>query len=109
MLILIEIGDENAPKWKKLSSEELGISTSMIAKPTRVVLNGLKKKGMCSKTIFDYLLAILSFGICKWQYLFSWGFMLFFDIKLVQSHKVEKDLFRTNFIKMREFLTFYLL
>lgn len=47
MLILIEIGDENAPKWKKLSSEELGISTSMIAKPTRVVLNGLKKKGMC--------------------------------------------------------------
>ncbi|XP_009604520.1 uncharacterized protein LOC107812113 isoform X1 [Nicotiana tabacum] len=38
-------GDENAPKWKKLSSEELGISTSMIAKPTRVVLNGLKKKG----------------------------------------------------------------
>lgn len=38
-------GDESGPKWKKLSSEELGISTSMIAKPTRVVLNGLKKKG----------------------------------------------------------------
>ncbi|XP_060197024.1 uncharacterized protein LOC132626235 [Lycium barbarum] len=38
-------GDENAPKWKKLSSEELGIRTSMIAKPTRLVLNGLKKKG----------------------------------------------------------------
>ncbi|MCD9561073.1 hypothetical protein HAX54_020030, partial [Datura stramonium] len=37
-------GDENAPKWKKLSSEELGIRTSMIAKPTRLVLNGLKKK-----------------------------------------------------------------
>ncbi|WMV07505.1 hypothetical protein MTR67_000890 [Solanum verrucosum] len=38
-------GDGDAPKWKKLSSEELGISTSMIAKPTRLVLNGLKKKG----------------------------------------------------------------
>ncbi|KAG5629338.1 hypothetical protein H5410_001055 [Solanum commersonii] len=38
-------GDGDAPKWKKLGSEELGISTSMIAKPTRLVLNGLKKKG----------------------------------------------------------------
>ncbi|KAM7274257.1 hypothetical protein ACFE04_028921 [Oxalis oulophora] len=32
-------------KWKKLNSKDLGISTSMITKPTRVVLNGLKKKG----------------------------------------------------------------
>ncbi|KAK6920456.1 tRNA nucleotidyltransferase/poly(A) polymerase, RNA and SrmB- binding domain [Dillenia turbinata] len=33
------------PKWKKLSSKDLGITTSMIPKPTRVVLNGLKRKG----------------------------------------------------------------
>ncbi|GAB2221405.1 hypothetical protein Droror1_Dr00012581 [Drosera rotundifolia] len=34
-----------APKWKKLSSEDLGITSSMIAKPTKVVLDGLKRKG----------------------------------------------------------------
>lgn len=33
------------PDWKKLSSKELGIRTSMIAKPTRTVLNALRKKG----------------------------------------------------------------
>ncbi|KAK1311166.1 hypothetical protein QJS10_CPA08g00430 [Acorus calamus] len=33
------------PEWKKLSSKELGITTSMIARPTRMVLNGLRKKG----------------------------------------------------------------
>ncbi|XP_068666937.1 uncharacterized protein [Aristolochia californica] len=33
------------PQWKKLSSKELGITTSMIEKATRIVLNGLKKKG----------------------------------------------------------------
>ncbi|XP_058102989.1 uncharacterized protein LOC131246656 isoform X2 [Magnolia sinica] len=37
--------DVNAMEWKKLSSKELGITTSMIAKPTRLVLNGLRKKG----------------------------------------------------------------
>ncbi|KAL6972977.1 hypothetical protein U1Q18_027151 [Sarracenia purpurea var. burkii] len=37
--------DCKAPEWKRLSSEELGISNSMIAKPTRKVLNGLKKRG----------------------------------------------------------------
>uniref|UniRef100_A0A5B7ATI3 Polynucleotide adenylyltransferase n=2 Tax=Davidia involucrata TaxID=16924 RepID=A0A5B7ATI3_DAVIN len=31
--------------WKKLSSKDLGIRTSMIAKPTRLILNGLRKKG----------------------------------------------------------------
>lgn len=31
--------------WRKLSSKELGITPSMIAKPTRLVLNGLRKKG----------------------------------------------------------------
>ncbi|GFZ08028.1 tRNA nucleotidyltransferase/polyA polymerase family protein [Actinidia rufa] len=38
-------GDCKGPKWKKLSSKDLGINNSMIAKPTRVVLNGLKRKG----------------------------------------------------------------
>ncbi|CAK9177471.1 unnamed protein product [Ilex paraguariensis] len=37
--------DRKAPKWKKLGSKDIGISTSMIARPTRVVLNGLKRKG----------------------------------------------------------------
>lgn len=32
--------------WKRLKSEELGISTSMIAKPTIKVMNGLKRKGI---------------------------------------------------------------
>ncbi|KAA3460553.1 CCA-adding enzyme isoform X2 [Gossypium australe] len=31
--------------WKKLNSQDLGISTSNISKPTRKVLNGLKTKG----------------------------------------------------------------
>ncbi|CAH9052061.1 unnamed protein product [Cuscuta epithymum] len=35
----------NTSEWKKLSSEELGIRTSMISKSTRLVLNGLKQKG----------------------------------------------------------------
>lgn len=34
-----------ASEWKRLSSKELGISDSMISKPTRIVLNGLKRKG----------------------------------------------------------------
>ncbi|XP_042500682.1 uncharacterized protein LOC122078662 [Macadamia integrifolia] len=38
-------GDAKAPEWKKLSSKDLGITTSMIAKPIRLVLNGLRKKG----------------------------------------------------------------
>ncbi|RVW78034.1 Poly(A) polymerase I [Vitis vinifera] len=37
-------GASKAPEWKKLNSKDLGIRTSMIAKPTRYVLNGLKKK-----------------------------------------------------------------
>ncbi|XP_048445684.1 poly(A) polymerase I isoform X3 [Pyrus x bretschneideri] len=37
--------DAKAPAWKKLNSTELGITTSMIDKPTRKVLNGLKRKG----------------------------------------------------------------
>ncbi|CAL1389205.1 unnamed protein product [Linum trigynum] len=38
-------GGKKTPAFKKLNSEDLGISTSMIAKPTRRVLNALKKKG----------------------------------------------------------------
>ncbi|KAM5571565.1 hypothetical protein ABKV19_011909 [Rosa sericea] len=37
--------DGKAPQWKKLNSKEVGISSSMIDKPTRKVLNGLKRKG----------------------------------------------------------------
>lgn len=32
-------------EWKQLDSKDLGITSSMIAKPTRQVLNGLKSKG----------------------------------------------------------------
>uniref|UniRef100_A0A5B7BUX5 Polynucleotide adenylyltransferase n=1 Tax=Davidia involucrata TaxID=16924 RepID=A0A5B7BUX5_DAVIN len=38
-------GGHKAPEWKRLSSKDLGITNSMIARPTRVVLNGLKRKG----------------------------------------------------------------
>lgn len=38
--------DFNAKEWKKLTAKELGIKPSMIAKPTRVVLQGLKEKGI---------------------------------------------------------------
>ncbi|XWS60209.1 hypothetical protein CRYUN_Cryun07bG0015600 [Craigia yunnanensis] len=37
--------DSKLPQWKKLNSQDLGISTSTISKPTRKVLNGLKRKG----------------------------------------------------------------
>ncbi|XP_033513500.1 uncharacterized protein [Nicotiana tomentosiformis] len=36
---------DSGKEWKRFNSKELGISSSMIAKPTRVVLNGLKSKG----------------------------------------------------------------
>lgn len=38
-------GDGKTPEWKKLNSKDLGIRTSMISKPTRLVLNGLRKEG----------------------------------------------------------------
>ncbi|KAK4362717.1 hypothetical protein RND71_017958 [Anisodus tanguticus] len=40
----IDSGKEPA-EWKRFNSKELGISRSMIGKPTKVVLNGLKSKG----------------------------------------------------------------
>ncbi|TXG54440.1 hypothetical protein EZV62_019696 [Acer yangbiense] len=45
------------PEWKKLNAKDLGISTSMIDRPTRKVLNGLKKKG-CSPHLSHLLLTI---------------------------------------------------
>ncbi|XP_073140687.1 uncharacterized protein [Henckelia pumila] len=36
---------QEAKQWKKLKSKDLGISTSKISRPTRIVLNGLKRKG----------------------------------------------------------------
>lgn len=41
----VHVSDQKAPEWKKWSSKDLGISTSKISRPTRVVLNGLRKKG----------------------------------------------------------------
>lgn len=38
-------GKDKALDWKKLSSKDLGISTSMIHKPIRLVLKALKNKG----------------------------------------------------------------
>ncbi|CAN0906122.1 Poly(A) polymerase I [Linum grandiflorum] len=38
-------GGKKTSTWKKLNSEQLGISTSMISKPTTKVLNVLKKRG----------------------------------------------------------------
>ncbi|PON77197.1 Poly A polymerase [Parasponia andersonii] len=40
-----ESGDGKMREWKKLNSKELGITTSMISRPTRKVLNNLKQKG----------------------------------------------------------------
>ncbi|XP_022730312.1 uncharacterized protein LOC111285238 isoform X2 [Durio zibethinus] len=37
--------DSKLPQWKKLNSQDLGINTSTISRPTRKVLNGLKRKG----------------------------------------------------------------
>lgn len=38
-------GGNKAPVWKRFTSKELGISNKLIPRPTRVVLDGLKKKG----------------------------------------------------------------
>ncbi|KAK1433965.1 hypothetical protein QVD17_10883 [Tagetes erecta] len=38
-------GRKIASEWKKFSSNEFGITNSMISKPTRIVLNALKRKG----------------------------------------------------------------
>ena len=52
-----EGGEGKAPQWKKLNSKELGISSSMIDKPTRKVLNGLKRKDEhCIFIVFNWCL-----------------------------------------------------
>lgn len=38
-------GDPKALEWKKWNSKELGISNSTISRPTKKVLDGLKKNG----------------------------------------------------------------
>jgi tRNA nucleotidyltransferase/poly(A) polymerase len=41
-----KVSDEPRDReWKQLNSKDLGLSSSMIAKSTRKVLNGLKSKG----------------------------------------------------------------
>nr|GFA68650.1 poly(A) polymerase I-like isoform X1 [Tanacetum cinerariifolium] len=49
--------------WKKFSSKELGITNTMISKPTRIVLNGLKRQDMAgsSKSQRDFVLAFVGF------------------------------------------------
>lgn len=42
---LTDNGDYKPSEWKKLRSKDLGIRTSQITKPTKLVLNELKKKG----------------------------------------------------------------
>lgn len=37
--------DNKEPEWKKFSSKELGIKMSLISKPTRLVLSGLRSQG----------------------------------------------------------------
>ncbi|MQL79376.1 hypothetical protein Taro_011799 [Colocasia esculenta] len=37
--------DDEGPRWKKLSSKELGIKSSMITRATKSVMNVLRKKG----------------------------------------------------------------
>lgn len=45
LLDFIDLANEGDREWKRLNSKDLGISSSMIAKSTRKVLNGLKSKG----------------------------------------------------------------
>ncbi|KAJ0537527.1 hypothetical protein HanHA300_Chr08g0264421 [Helianthus annuus] len=51
-------------EWKKLCSKELGIRTSRIAKPAKVVLNVLRKKGLFFIG-FGYLVFCSSLGTAK--------------------------------------------
>lgn len=41
----ILVGITEPAEWKRFNSKELGISSSMIAKPAKIVLNGLRSKG----------------------------------------------------------------
>lgn len=78
MLGEVHVSDQKAPEWKKWSSKDLGISTSKISRPTRVVLNGLRKKGMywfITALAFLWTIVVADTGfhassICRWIYLF---------------------------------------
>lgn len=60
-MFVVEIGgDRKVAKWKKLSSEDLGITTSMISNPTRMVLNGLKKRGVHAFGFIEICISSLS-------------------------------------------------
>ncbi|KAK6148015.1 hypothetical protein DH2020_018927 [Rehmannia glutinosa] len=48
-----------ALEWKKIKSKDLGISTSKISRPTRVVLNGLRRRG------FEVYLVMRTFSRCE--------------------------------------------
>lgn len=39
--------ERKEPEWEKFSSKELGIKMSSISKPTKLVLSGLKRSGIC--------------------------------------------------------------
>lgn len=69
----VEVGelDKKKPEWKKLNAKDLGISTSMIDKPTRKVLNGLKKKGFCCSFVLSN-----ECNLCC----FVWSWIFFFDL-----------------------------
>lgn len=55
-------------EWKKLNSKELGITNSMISRPTRKVLNNLKQKGIVFLLLGSQLLSLCLF-------FFSWHIM----------------------------------
>lgn len=57
--IKIEEENKKAPAWKKLDSKELGLQNSMIARPTKKVLNVLKKKGKCC--------SLSTYYVCKFR------------------------------------------
>ncbi|KAM7480199.1 hypothetical protein LguiA_028412 [Lonicera macranthoides] len=42
---VVDGSPKKKPSWKRLSSKDIGITTSMIPRPTRIVLNGLKREG----------------------------------------------------------------
>ncbi|KAH1111424.1 hypothetical protein GYH30_009986 [Glycine max] len=45
--LILENNNNKVWAWKKLNSKELGFRNSMIAVPTKKVMNVLKKKGTC--------------------------------------------------------------
>ena len=56
--------DSKGHQWKKLSSEELGISTKLISKPTKTVLNGLRRTGYLVSFLTVVLRIVWSLSLC---------------------------------------------